>query len=465
MNNVTRKNILLVEDDSGIRESLEEILVQEGYKVESAANGQAALDLIKLNEGKYDVILSDIQMPLADGHTILRTLKETNNDTPIILMTAFGTIQMGVDAIKNGAHDFITKPIEIDDLKNTIEKALVYSQLVLSKETSEQSDSAESKSSQTHLIGESPSMKKIFALISRIARVDSTVLILGESGTGKEVIAKEIHRKSNRRDKKFIAINCAAIPHDLLESELFGHAKGSFTGATIQKKGLFEEAEGGTLFLDEIGDMAPTLQAKLLRVLQDRKIRAVGSNVARSLDVRIIAATHKDLRLAIVEGEFREDLFYRLSVIPVFIAPLRERKEDIRPLAIHFAKRASGVVQEGYKTFSEEALVKLQNFQWHGNVRELENVIERCLVMCPRNVIKATDLDFLDTNEVISQDASSEGGTQGQAQSETFCLKEIEKETLILALKKTEGKKAEAAKLLGIDRKTLHRKEQEYGLV
>jgi DNA-binding NtrC family response regulator len=444
--NIT-KQILLVEDDESILEPLKYVLEKEGYVVRTATNGKDALEIMSSSTHNIDVILSDIRMPLVDGYSLVKELKEAGNSTPIILMTAFGTIQTAVDAMRNGVYDFLTKPIKINDLKATLAKALEFSQILLGDNEIQNKNPAVKK---TSLISESDAMKKVFELVDRVARVDSTVLILGESGVGKEVVANEIHHRSARKTKNFIAINCAAIPGDLLESELFGHTKGSFTGATNHKKGLFEEAEGGTLFLDEIGDMTSALQAKLLRVLQEKKIRAVGSNNSKDLNVRIIAATHRNLRSAIINGTFREDLYYRLSVIPIIISPLRERKEDIRSLAIHFAKRASQKINEGYKTFSEEALIKLQSLPWQGNVRELENAVERCLVMCPRNVIQSQDLTVLDWDkdkEVIQPCLS---------------LKDIEKDAVLYALKQTDGKKAEAAKLLGINRKTLHRKELEY---
>jgi DNA-binding NtrC family response regulator len=453
------RRILLIEDNSDYRETLVEVLKGQDYFVHPATDAAEALGLLQNRDRKFDIILSDINMPGLNGIDMVKHLREAGNETPVVLMTGFATVQMGVEAIKNGAQDFVTKPIEIEDLIKTLEKTMEYSNLIFSKPEEELQETRS-----TTLIAQSPSMKKIFALIDRIARVDSTVLILGESGTGKEVIAQEIHRRSKRKAGKFVAINCAAIPQELLESELFGHTRGSFTGAVTDKKGLFEEAEGGTLFLDEIGDMDPALQAKLLRVLQERKIRPVGSTVSKNLDVRIVAATHRDLRSAIVEGRFREDLFYRLSVIPVFIAPLRERKEDIKPLAIYFAKRASKAVNEGYKTFSDDAILRLESHPWTGNVRELENTVERSLVLCPRNVLTVNDLNFLDGEELPSLVNEAYSETQVSNDQENFCLKEIEKQTVISALKKTAGKKAEAALLLGIDRKTLHRKEQEYEL-
>jgi DNA-binding NtrC family response regulator len=395
-------------------------------------------------------------MPDLDGLTLVNKLREAGNETPVILMTAFGTVAAAVNAIKRGAHDYLTKPLQINDVRETIKRTLQFREVVKDKTDS----TSEAKQVSSHLIAYNPRMRDILGLVGRVADVDTTVLILGESGTGKEVIAQAIHNQGGRRSKRFVAINCAAIPEELLESELFGHAKGSFTGATGQKIGLFEEAEGGTIFLDEIGDMPLSLQAKLLRVLQERRIRPVGSNTTKEIDVRIIAATHRDLRTAMGDGEFREDLYYRLSVIPIVIPPLRERPEDIAPLTEYFMRKASAKADLTPKAITEGALRKLRSYSWKGNVRELENTVERVVVLSQKAIIDETDFDFLQTVEI-----SAAGVVATVAEEKSLALKDIEKEALSLALQKSGGRKEEAARILGISRKTLYRKEREYGLI
>jgi DNA-binding NtrC family response regulator len=457
--------VLVVDDDSEMLQFLQRILSRDGLDITTCSSGaEALLKIKKIENGEstfkstdFDVILSDVRMPSLDGLTLVNKLREAGNETPVILMTAYGSIQSAVDAIKQGAHDYLTKPLQINDVRETIKRTLEYREVVNKNDYKTEGDRGSPTSS--NLIALNQRMKDIIALIRRVAHVDTTVLILGESGTGKEVIAQAIHNQGDRKNKKFVAINCAAIPEELLESELFGHAKGSFTGATGQKSGLFEEAEGGTIFLDEIGDMPLSLQAKLLRVLQERKIRPVGSNVSKDINVRIIAATHRDLRTAMVDGQFREDLYYRLSVIPIVIPPLRERPEDIFPLAEYFLKKACTKTDSPLRSFTEGALNKLRAYPWKGNVRELENTIERAVVLSPNTQMTEDDLDFLQTGDVPSS-----GVVTLSSEGKSLDLRHLEKEALVLALQKSGGRKEEAAKILGISRKTLYRKEREYGI-
>jgi two-component system response regulator PilR (NtrC family) len=441
---------------------IQRILSRDGFEVTTCSSGaEALLKIKKIENGEshfkgsdFDVILSDVRMPSLDGLTLVNKLREAGNETPVILMTAYGTIQSAVDAIKQGAHDYLTKPLQINDVRETIKRTLEYREALTKNIVKTETDKGSSS-----LIATNQRMRDIIGLIRRVAHVDTTVLILGESGTGKEVIAQAIHNQGDRKNKKFVAINCAAIPEELLESELFGHAKGSFTGATGQKSGLFEEAEGGTIFLDEIGDMPLSLQAKLLRVLQERKIRPVGSNTSKDINVRIVAATHRDLRTAMVDGQFREDLYYRLSVIPIVIPPLRERPDDIFPLVEYFLKKACTKTEIPLRSFSEGALNKLRAYSWKGNVRELENTVERAVVLSQNSVMTEEDLHFLQVSDVPQENAillSSE--------EKSLDLRHLEKEALVLALQKSGGRKEEAAKILGISRKTLYRKEREYGI-
>ncbi len=449
--------VLVVDDDIEMLQFFQRILPREGFETTTCSSGAEALATLKAGEVPFDLILSDVRMPALDGLTLVNKLKEAGNETPVILMTAYGTVQSAVEAIKRGAHDYLTKPLQIHDVRETIKRTLKYLEVV--KEKKDFRTESDRQIVATHLIAHNSRMKDILSLVRKVAEVDTTVLILGESGTGKEVIAQAIHNHGPRRSKKFVAINCAAIPEELLESELFGHAKGSFTGAVGTKTGLFEEAEGGTMFLDEIGDMPLSLQAKLLRVLQERKIRPVGATTTKDINVRIIAATHRDLRTAMNDGQFREDLYYRLSVIPIVIPPLRERTEDIVPLADYFLKKASTKAHLILKTFSDSAIRKLRSYSWKGNVRELENTVERSVVLSPNQVISEEDLSFL---QVL--DASAADIVATAAEEKSLSLRDIEKEALVLALQKSGGRKEEAAKILGISRKTLYRKEREYQL-
>ncbi len=384
--------ILITDDEDSIRNILRDILEFEKYDVIDTSNGKDALAIVK--KEPVDLMILDIKMKGMDGIEVLEKIKESQPDLPVIMISGHGTIQIAVEATKKGAFDFIEKPPDLNRMLVTVRNALNSRELI-----------RENKQIRTELhgakqiIGESPVMVKIKSTISKIAPSDSRVLITGENGTGKELVARSIHNQSRRSSKKFIDVNCAAIPSELLESELFGHEKGAFTGAVGKRIGKFEQADGGTLFLDEIGDMSADAQAKVLRALQENQITRVGGSEVIDVDVRVISATNKDLAQEIDEGSFREDLFHRLSVIPIHLPPLRERKEDIEPLAQSFlsALREKDIVFAG-KTFSDDAIEALKNQKWSGNIRELQNVIERLALLSPDDTITAKDIDSLVTN-------------------------------------------------------------------
>jgi DNA-binding NtrC family response regulator len=357
--------------------------------------------------------------------------------------------------MRRGAFHYVTKPFKLTEMGLTVERAIEHRKL--QRDNTALRKEIKRGWSFGNVIGKSEGMREIFDLVARVSKATANVLITGESGTGKEMVARSIHESGPRSSKPFVAINCTAIPETLLESELFGHAKGSFTGAIQKKRGLFEEAEGGTLFLDEIGDMNVQLQSKLLRVIQERRIRAVGDNVDKPVDVRIVAATHKDLKVAIKEGRFREDLFYRLSVIPIAIPPLRNRKDDIPPLAEHFLRKYSATNNSSVKGFTKRAISKLMNLKWEGNVRELENVVERAVVLCTGPLIDEGDIPST-TSENPEQFFTG-------AISDFPTITQLEERYIKVVLEKTAGRKDKAAQILGMNRRTLYRKEREYGLV
>jgi DNA-binding NtrC family response regulator len=445
--------LLLVEDDNAMREMLESLFRQEGYVVSEASSASAALELVRQTD--FDVVLSDIKMPGKSGLELVGELRELRPDTPVVLMTAFGSIDTAVDAMRVGAFGYTTKPFQPDEVLRTVKRALDRRSV----------EDANRKLRGTHanpnfkeLIGDSPAMRNVFSVIRRAAHVDASVLITGESGTGKEVVARTLHHHGRRAQKPFLPINCTAIPEGLLESELFGHVRGAFTGAIATKRGLFERADGGTLFLDEIGDMGAGLQAKLLRVLQDHEVRPVGSTQAVKVDVRIIAATNRNLEVEIETGRFRDDLYYRLNVIPIHLPALRERPEDIPSLVDAFVRRHSG---DRPRRFSRDAILRLQSQPWRGNARELENVVERTIALCDADLLNAADLPLPATIECDTSEPSQGGLVRALADAarEGVTLRQLEDIYIEQMLAVTGGKKGEAAKLLGIDRKTLYRRD------
>lgn len=455
----SHRNIIVIDDDREMRALLKEFFSGKGFTVTEYGTARDAL--ARLDSGpaagleSLDLIISDINMPGMSGLEFAEAFRRINAKIPVILITAFGSIETAIEAIRKGAYDYVVKPFKLDELSVTVDRALEFSQL--QKDNKVLREEIRQSHSFAGILGKSPGMQEVFDLVRRVANANANVLISGESGTGKERVARAIHDLGPRGKKPFIAINCTAIPDTLLESELFGHAKGSFTGAIQKKRGLFEEAEGGTIFLDEIGDMDLALQAKLLRVIQERKIRAVGDNVDRSIDVRILAATHKDLKQAIKNSTFREDLFYRLSVIPIVIPPLRHRKEDIPLLAEFFLRKFAAANGSRVTGFSKAAMSRLMSLSWEGNVRELENQIERCVVLAKGESIEESDFPNAQTADPES--------VMAQASQQFFTLEELEKRYMRFILEKTGGKKEKAAQILGINRRTLYRKEREYGWV
>ena len=461
-----RHHVLVIDDDTDLRSMLADFLKSEGCGVIESPlasdalagiqNGSIATDLHPEKGNAIDLIITDLNMPGLSGIEFTAKFHDLLPNVPVILITAFGTIETAIEAIRKGAFDYTTKPFKLNEMSITVARALRYRDLHV--ENRRLQSEVDRSHSFAHIIGKSSGMREVFDLIKRVAPANANILINGESGTGKERVARAIHDQGPRRSKRFVAINCTAIPESLLESELFGHAKGSFTGASGRKRGLFEEADGGTIFLDEIGDMTQALQAKLLRVIQERKIRAVGDTTDRDIDVRLIAATHKDLKQAIRNGGFREDLYYRLAVIPIVIPPLRHRREDIPLLANHFLRKYSEENKATVGGFSKDAMSKLLALPWEGNVRELENIIERAVVLAKGPFIEATDLPVTSEGDVESFFASTQSGALPT-------LEDIEKRYIGFVLEKTGGKKEKAALILGCNRRTLYRKEREYGFV
>lgn len=375
-------NILVIDDEKSIRNSLKEILEYEAHEVDLAENGLAGLDLYK--ENKYDIVLCDIKMPEMDGMEVLEKLVEMDNEVAVIMISGHGNIDTAVESIKKGAYDFIEKPLDLNRLLVTVKNALERTDLVV-----ETKRLKKKINKNFEIIGESAAIKKVTEMIEKVAPTDARVLITGSNGTGKELVARQLHEKSNRADGPFIEVNCAAIPSELIESELFGHEKGAFTSAHKQRKGKFEQAQGGTIFLDEIGDMSLAAQAKVLRALQENKISRVGSDKDINIDVRILAATNKDMKKEIEEKNFREDLYHRLSVILIPVPSLNERLEDIPLLAEHFNKLICTEYGQPAKSIAKDAIEELQKIEWTGNIREFRNVLERLIILCPKEITGA----------------------------------------------------------------------------
>jgi len=427
-----------------------EHLQEEGYP--TVAVGRGAEAIARLRAEEFDVVLTDLRMPDLDGMDVLRAAREARQDVPVILFTAFGSIETAIQAIRQGAYDYVTKPFSLEEISLLVEKALEDRRL--RAENISLRRELEGRHRFENLLGKSPAMQTVFDLIQRVAPGDSNVLITGESGTGKELVAKAIHYNSPRARRPFVPVNCAAMPAGLLESELFGHVRGAFTGAVRAREGLFREAEGGTLFLDEIGDMAPELQAKLLRALEDRAVRPVGSDETIPVDLRIVVATNKDLPARVQEGTFREDLYYRLAVIPIHLPPLRERREDIPLLAEHFLGRAATTSGKGVKGFTPEAMAALLRHPWPGNVRELENVVERAATLAVEDQITPDTL-FLETSA-----APAPAALLAQA-ARRPTLEELTAEYVALVLREVGGDKAKAAEILGVSKRTLYRWDRQ----
>jgi two-component system response regulator AtoC len=452
------RKILVVDDEENFRHLLSVILKKERYDVETASNGEEGLN--KMTLFTFDQILCDIRMPQMDGMEFLKETQKKGIDATIIMMSAYGTMDTAIEAMKLGAYDYISKPFKPDEVILTLKKAEERERLRRENELLRKE--VQKEYSFKNIISKNEKMRSIFEVINKVAPYKSTILITGESGTGKELIAKALHYSSERSQSPFIPVNCGAIPENLLESELFGHVKGAFTDAIRTKKGLFEEADGGTLFLDEIGELPSQLQVKLLRVLQDGEIRRVGESKSIQIDVRIITATAKDLTKEVSEGRFREDLFYRLNVLPITIPPLRERKEDIPLLVTHFINKYSQSMDKNVAGITPKALDTLINYKWYGNVRELENTIERAIVLTEGENIEFENLPI----EIQSfQDQMQPAPLAEEEYSIKKASKFLEMNLIKKALKKTKGNHTHAAKLLEISHRALLYKIKEYQIV
>lgn len=444
------KKILVVDDDKASCELLSEILAVQGWETATANSPEKAL--ILSNQTKFDLVISDINLEASlSGLDLLQRLREKS---PVILVTGFGSLEAAVEATREGAWDFISKPFKVDEIVATAKRAL--------EQNPKKEEIAPEKISSGAMVGSSPKMIELYKEIARVAPTRSTVLILGESGTGKELVARAIHQNSPRKDHAFVAVNCGALTETLLEAELFGHTKGSFTGANADRRGLWEEAEGGSLFLDEIGETSPAMQVKLLRALQEGEIRRVGSTATRKVDARIIAATNRNLEEEVKNGNFREDLFYRLSVVTLGVPPLRERTTDISILVEKFLSKARKNVAKENLRFSEDALKTLQIYEWKGNVRELEAAVEYATLRARGNEILAEDLPVKLLSDEFKH--AAERFHLSQLYGDLPRLDELEKRYLIYVLGKTDGNRTRTAEVLGIDRRTLYRMAERFGI-
>jgi DNA-binding NtrC family response regulator len=451
--------ILVIDDDPVILEVIAEILSRNGYEVVAAPNGESGIREVSNNY--FDLVLTDLVMPDIGGMEVLAHVVSTNPKTLCIILTAYGTIKSSVEAIRNGAFNYITKPITASELLTVVEKALRFKEL--EEENTRLKKALQQKYQYNNIIGTSNAIEKVYGLIEKVADTDSTVLISGPSGTGKELIARAIHYHSNRSDKPFVVINCGAVPAELLESELFGHEKGAFTGAYKSRIGRFEMADKGTIFLDEVGEMSPALQVKLLRVLQEKSFERVGGNRSIRVDVRIIAATNKNLTIAISKETFREDLYYRLNVIPIKVPSLKQRKSDIPLLIDFFLKKSQRGKKKRITGFSPDAMDAMLEFDWPGNVRELENVIKQLTILCENQVVS---LDDLPEHIQQAKRSVSPGGEEfvGEGVSLDEAVRDFEKRLILDALEKSSWVKAKAAKLLNIKRTTLVEKIKKQNL-
>ncbi len=445
--------ILLVDDEKSVRSTLSLFLQKEGYKVTEAENGKEAIDQLGMHF--FDLVITDLKMSPMDGLEVLRETKASNPMTEVIVMTGFGTVESGVEAIKSDAYDYIQKPFDRDEFLILVAKALERKELLSEVEFLQ--NELKEKYAFENIIGKSNEMLDVLSMVTKVAPTDSTILVTGESGTGKELVAKAIHLNSKRKSRAFVTINCGALPENLQESELFGHTRGAFTGAIREKRGLFQEANGGTLFLDEVGETVPSAQVKLLRFLQDGEIRRVGENEAIYVDVRLLAATNRDLEKAMQDGDFREDLYYRLNVIPIFLPPLRSRRDDIPLLVNHFLVRFIEKTKKKITSVSPEAMKILSGYNWPGNVRELENVMERAVILTNRNVIMPKDLPpSIRESKSVPVESLEPVGEQ--------TLEDLEKDYILKILDRYDWNQKRASEVLGISTTTLWRKLKSYGI-
>jgi len=445
-----KRRILIVEDEEKLRRVMELQLHSTGFEVDQAGSAEAGLKLVD----RADLVITDLRLPGMDGLQLLAAIRHQNSHVPVIVVTAFGTVENAVEAMKAGAVDFLLKPFSLDHLMAVVNKALEVSEL--RAENRQLKEELGRRYEFDNIIGRSSVMQEVFGTIMRVGPTRATVLLCGESGVGKDLIARAIHFHSPRRDKPFVKINCTALPENLMESELFGYEKGAFTGANITKPGKFETADTGTVFLDEIGDVPPAIQVKLLRVLQEREIERLGSNKPRHIDVRVLAATNVDLRSALENGTFREDLYYRLNVLPLNVPALRERKDDIPYLAEHFAAKFEKEIGREAK-ISDAAMQKLMAYNWPGNVRELENVLERSIVLAPNPELQPADIR-------LDMSPRSKAPQVDTFLPEGMSLDEYEQSIIREALKRAEGNKSHAARLLGITRNALRYRLSQMGI-
>ncbi len=442
--------ILVIDDEESVRDSMSQVLGKEGYRVRTAGAGKEGLEVFY--QESFQAVFLDLKLPGVNGLEILSRIKESSPETPVIIITGYASIESAIEAMKRGAFDYMAKPFTPEEVRVVTKKALdsrriLYENIYLRTELDARTESE-------MIVGKSKAMSSVLDLVQRVSPTESTVLIIGESGTGKELIAREIHRRSLRRNAPFVVVDCGALVETLFESELFGHVKGSFTGAHETKHGRFEVANGGTIFFDEMSNIGLNIQAKLLRVIQEREINRIGSSRPIKVDVRILAATNENLADAVRKGKFREDLFYRLSVVPIQLPPLRERKDDIQPLVRHFLQKYSRRAKKSIREISPRALKALLEYDWPGNIRELENTIERAVVLSKSTAIELEDLMYHGISASSSL-AGSPGGTYGS-------LEEMEKEYIKAVLRTSNGNRSRAAEILDIDRKTLWAKIKKY---
>ena len=453
--------VLVAEDDRVARDLLCEILRGEGYEVEAVDDGAGAIERANVGDGRYDLVVSDIRMERSGGLDVLAAFTSKAPATPVILITAFGDVAGAMEAIQRGAYDYVSKPFNVEELRLTVARALERKRLV----AEQKAEPSESKTHLQDIVGKSAVMLEVYKLVARVAGSTATVLVEGESGTGKELVARAIHTHSPRAGAPFVPVNCTALTESLLESELFGHARGAFTGAVAAKRGLFEAANGGTMFLDEIGDMGPKMQAQLLRTLQDGEVKPVGGSEPIRVDVRLVCATNKDLDEEVKAGRFREDLYFRINVVTVHLPPLRERREDVPILVAHFLAKLARRERRAAATLSPEALKLLSAYGWPGNVRELENAIERAVAVAKGNVVLPSDLppEVGGGAGTAAAIAAAGGGGDGGIIADRPSLAELERRYIQLVLQESGGNKKKAAEKLGIDRRTLYRALEREG--
>jgi DNA-binding NtrC family response regulator len=456
--------ILVIDDEMIVCESCKRILEEDGYEVETALSGMEAFE--KMKENPFDIVITDLKMQGIDGMEVLRTFRREYPDTIVIMITGFSTVETAVEAMKLGAFDYIPKPFTPDEVSIVVKKAIEQKSLLLENIYLRQE--LQEKYGFHNIVGKSKKMQEIYRIIAKVATTDSTVLIYGQSGTGKELIARAIHFNSPRREKQFVPVDCAVLSENLLESELFGHIRGSFTGAITTKPGLFEVADGGTVFLDEVGNISLSIQAKLLRVLQEREFTPVGGTKAKKVDIRLIAATNKDLEKMIKEETFREDLYYRLNIVPIYLPQLKERQEDITLLAIHFLKKYSEEMGKTIKGFTPEAMERLMKYPWPGNVRELENVIERTVVMMDEEMVRVEHLILPGQQEKVGSEnqipMTSEELKEIKKQLREKAVEDIEKAFILNALERNQWNVTRAAEEVRMLRPNFQALMRKYNL-